>query len=143
MDKIMKITAMLLAAALLVFSMCACSDSEDTSSLESRLSVSEIKTDIIGQWGRQGETMHYFNTDMTCIVGGMQGTYEIDDSSNLILTTMSGSKTTYEWAESSTDASTPNYWSMTADTLTVNGNTFTKISDEEFENYYETADEAE
>ena len=148
MNKILKITAIFVVSVLLACFMCACDRSDNTSSTtdsfvsESSAALDDIKTKIIGQWGRQGKTMHYFNSDMTCIVGGMQGTYEIDDGRNLILTTMSGSATVYEWAKSGSEASSSNYWNMTDDTLTVNGNTFTKISDEEFENPFETADDA-
>lgn len=148
MKKFLKLTTIFTVSVLLACFMCACDSSDNTSSKSDNSAVEvsavseDIKTKIIGQWGRQGKTMHYFNSDMTCIVGGMQGTYEIDEGMNLILTTMSGSDTVYEWAKSGSDASSSNYWNMTDDTLTVNGNTFTKVSDEEFENPFETADDA-
>ncbi len=108
-----------LLAVTLAFSGCSNSSSAD-----------EVKASVIGEWGRLDETMHYFYSDMTCIIGGIQGTYDIDDDLNLLLTPMDGTQTTYEWAQSSGDADTSNYWYLDGDTLTVNGNTFTRITDE-------------
>ena len=74
--------------------------------------------------------MHYFNPDMSCVIGGMQGTYDIDENDNLIMTTMSGSETVYEWAAMRTQAESENYWFLDGNILKVNGNEFVKIESE-------------
>lgn len=134
-----KIFILIICLFLSVSLLCACNEDNQTeSSLSSSDAVSEesVSTDelleeIVGQWGRLDEVMHYFNADKTCIVGGMQGTYDIDESNSLILTTMDGIPTTYEWARSSTQAAGSNYWYLDDNVITINGNTFTKIVEEE------------
>lgn len=140
MIKALKPLSLFLTVVLLVFSVSACGQSDDNSSSASVPEISELKSAIIGQWGRQGETMHYFNRDMSCIVGGMQGTYDIDSSGTLLLTTMSGSVTRYEWADSREKAKSENYWSMEDGTIKVNGNAFTKISDSDYLDEMQTPD---
>ena len=95
----------------------------------------ELKTEIIGQWGRLDEVMHYFLEDKRCVIGGMQGTYDIDDENNLVLTTMSGSVTTYDWASSKGQTTAENYWYVDGDIMKINGNEFTKIYGEETPDY--------
>lgn len=140
MIKALKFLLLFLTAVMLVFFVSACGQSDDSSA--SVPEISELKAEIIGQWGRQSETMHYFNKDMSCIVGGMQGTYDIDGSGALVLTTMSGSVTRYEWADSSQKAQSENYWSMKDSTIKVNGNAFIKISDSDYLDEMQTPDNA-
>lgn len=106
--------------AVLVFVLTACTPSSDN-----------LNDSLLGEWGRLGETMHIFNADGSCVIGGMQGTFRIDNDNNLILTTMSGAEVIYEFAESKSKAETENYWYLSEDTITVNGNTFTRIIEEE------------
>lgn len=135
MNKFLKITALISAVALMSVPFVGCtSDNDDTSVVESstveKLDSATLKAEIIGEWGRLDEGMHYFLEDMSCIIGGMQGTYDIDENSALVLTTMSGSVTVYEWAESRADATTEHYWNMVDGVITIDGNNFTKISSE-------------
>ena len=129
--------AVLLAAAMLLAAvMSACSDSDmqksdvsQTQTVSSRLEApdkEELKNELCGSWGRLGEVMHEFYSDDTCIVGGVFGDYKISDEGSLILITVGGTQTEYIWD----DMTKQNYWSLTGDTLTVNGNQFTKIEDE-------------
>lgn len=133
-----KFTAIILTVISIIFAMTisGCNSDDETISTVSadasaQLSAEQLKSEIIGQWGRQGEVMHYFNSDMTCIIGGMQGTYDIDTANSLVLTTMGGTVTTYEWAQSSADAHSKNYWKLSESEITINGNMFTKIAGEE------------
>ncbi len=121
MNKHFRIAVIALTVLLTAVLLCACSGST---------TADELKLSLIGEWGRLDETMHYFYEDMTCVIGGTQGTYDIDDDLNLLLTPMDGTTTTYEWAQSSADAESSNYWYFDGETLTVNGNTFTRIEDE-------------
>lgn len=103
----------------------------ETSSYSSEISVysaEKIRENIIGEWGRLEKTMHYFYEDGSCVIGGMQGTYKIEENKSLILTTMSGSVTEYVWASSFTKTDSPNYWYLDGDIITINGNQFTKIT---------------
>lgn len=146
MNKFTKTAILITACGMLAASFCACdsSDSTDSSGEESIVKESAVSADaatlkktVVGEWGRLDEPMHYFYSDMTCVIGGMQGTYDINEECALVLTTMSGSVTTYEWAMSSTEAQGENYWYLDGDTITINGNCFTKIAGEE------TKDQAE
>ncbi len=126
----------IIALTVLMFGGCggedtvAVSSQEDVSSVVSEkteYSTDEIREVLVGEWGRLEKTMHYFYEDGSCVIGGMQGTYEIDDNKSLILTTMSGSVTQYEWASSFTKTDSPNYWYLDGDIITIDGNQFTKI----------------
>jgi len=118
--------------------LCGCSNNSDTkaegdpamvSSEKAEYTADEIRAYLPGEWGRLEKAMHYFFDDGSCIIGGMQGSYIIDDERSLIMTTMSGSVTEYVWASSFTKTDSPNYWYLDDDIITINGNQFTKISD--------------
>ena len=122
--------AVMTAAAMLA----SCSDgnevsqpegSEVSSALE-KPAADTLRREIIGQWGRLGETMHTFYNDGSCIIGGMYGYYEISDDGDLTTTTVEGTKTVYKWDDSESEGS----WLLSGDILTVAGYSFTKISDE-------------
>ena len=143
MRKLTKTIMVSVIMLMIVFSVCGCSDEDNvgessTNTVSNSISqaetitAEEIGTKIVGEWGRLDEVMHYFNSDGSCIIGGMQGTYEITDDKSLVTYTMSGSKTVYEWAESYSKASSENYWYFTGDTFSVNGNVFSKISNNEY-----------
>ena len=128
----------LFAAAVCVvlcMSMAACSDQKDNTIAESssqavsqkeELTAQQLRESIVGNWGRLDEVMHEFYDDNTCVVGGMFGDYEIEDDRRLVMTTSGGTKTEYYW----NDTSQFNNWLLDGDTLTVNGNQFTRIIDE-------------
>ena len=132
-----RITAALAASLVMLF-FCGCnkdtaepaqSDTSETTSSRPEYSADEIRRELPGEWGRLEKVMHYFLSDGSCVIGGMQGTYAIDDNRSLILTTMSGSVTEYVWAESFAETDSSNYWYLDGDIITINGNQFTKISD--------------
>ncbi len=136
--KFVKICSAVSAAAVLL-TWCGCSDGgksevseltsqSQTSSAEAP-SAQTLRRDIVGSWGRLGEVMHEFYSDNTCIVGAMFGDYEIEDDASLVLITTSGNRIEYVWG----DFTQTNWWTLESDTLTVNGNQFSRIE--------ETADE--
>lgn len=125
--------AALFAAVMMAVSLAGCSEKkqEDPAQTFSVVSIvwelpqaDDLRKQIVGDWGRLGEVMHEFYDDNTCIIGGMFGDYEISDSGSLILTTTSGTKTEYVYG----DDTAPNYWELENDTLTVNGNQFSRIA---------------
>lgn len=143
---------MLVLALTVVFMLAACNSNNNSdtdtdvdissvptaeSSVEKTKNSDELKTEIVGQWGRLDEVMHYFLENKRCVIGGMQGTYDIDDENNLVLTTMSGSVTTYDWASSRGQTTAENYWYLDGDTMKINGNEFTKIYGKETPDYIE------
>ena len=124
------------AALSLLLVLCGCDKpqtaEEASSAIQSEkteYTADEIRAYITGEWGRLEKVMHYFYNDGSCVIGGMQGTDKIDDDRNLVLTTMSGSVTVYDWASSFTKTDSPDYWYLDGDIITINGNQFTKISD--------------
>lgn len=140
----MKNLVLLLAVLFLVLAVSGCgSDSKsDTNSAipaavseENVKTSEEIKTEIVGQWGRIDEVMHYFTENKTCIIGGMQGTYDIGDDKSLVLTTMSGSVTVYDWASSRGKTKSEHYWYLDGDVMKIDGNEFTKIYGHETPDY--------
>ncbi len=88
-------------------------------------SADEVRQELIGEWGRLGEVMHEFYDDGGCVIGGMYGSYEVGDDLTLIMTTQGGTVTDYKWAEPTAE----NYWRLEGDMLTVNGSTFTKVTE--------------
>ncbi|MBQ2605170.1 MAG: hypothetical protein VZR27_01720 [Acutalibacteraceae bacterium] len=138
MKTITKIVYCFLCIMLLCLSFCACEQNDksesEVSAQQSEKSESDylpsaeaLKTELCGEWGRLDEPMHYFYEDMTCVIGGMKGTYEINAARKLILTTESGAKTEYDWAQSRGDTQSNNYWYLKDDVIKINGNQFTKI----------------
>ena len=145
-----KIIKLLLLSFAVVFVLSACdsdsgksadnvsvSSTSTESTAEETKTADELKKEIIGQWGRLDEVMHYFLEDKRCVIGGMQGTYDIDDENNLVLTTMSGSVTVYDWANSGGQSTSANYCYLDGDTLKINGNEFTRIYGKETPDYIE------
>ena len=122
------------AALIMAASFAACGG-EDTSSepAEETSSVvsaaeqppekAELEKQIVGNWGRLGEIMHIFYDDGTCLVGGVHGIYEIAENGTLVMTTMGGTKIEYVW----NDTRSVNNWKLADNTLTVNGNEFSRI----------------
>ena len=86
----------------------------------------QLREQIVGSWGRLGKTMHEFYSDNACIVGGMYGSYEINDECSLIMKTQGGTETEYVW----NDMTKVDYWSLDGDILKVNGNQFERVPDE-------------
>ncbi|MBQ1389686.1 MAG: hypothetical protein IIY78_08675 [Clostridia bacterium] len=122
----------IITVSALFLSTAGCSGSNDKtsdSSIEtsvsetSEKSAQQIRTEIIGEWGRLGETMHEFYDDGACIIGGMYGSYEITDERSLVTTTEGGTVTEYKWNGSASD----NSWNLDGDTITVNGSSFTRV----------------
>ena len=122
----------IITVSALFLSTAGCSGSNDKtsdSSIEtsvsetSEKSAQQIRTEIIGEWGRLGETMHEFYDDGACIIGGMYGSYEITDERSLVTTTEGGTVTEYKWNGSASD----NSWNLDCDTITVNGSSFTRV----------------
>ena len=140
MKSISKIFLCVLCITVLCVTVCACDDKTDnsgassvqitTSKSEYSPSADQLKTELCGEWGRLDEPMHSFKEDMTCIIGGMMGTYDISADRTLILTTESGAKTEYDWAQSRGDTQSNNYWYLKDDVIKINGNQFTKIIEE-------------
>lgn len=134
------VAAALAAAMLLAAMLSACADVETTKSeiseaptVSSQLEMpgrEDLKKELCGSWGRLGEVMHEFYSDDTCIVGGVFGDYDINAEGSLVLTTVNGTATEYVWD----DMTKQNYWSLVGDTLTVNGNQFTRIEVETGDN---------
>ena len=124
-----------LTAMLMIMSLAGCSgdkggetSSEITSSaVQSQPpTADDVRKNVIGDWGRLGEVMHEFYSDNTCIIGGMFGDYEITDDLTLVLISTGGTRTEYAWNAPTQQ----NYWLLDGETLTVNGNQFTKIVEE-------------
>ena len=136
MTKISKAAAAIAAAVVLTAIPAGCgNDKNENSSLGAFSTVSiawempqadELRKNIIGSWGRLGEVMHEFYDDNTCIIGGMFGDYEITSGGSLVLTSVGGTRTEYVYGDDHAE----NYWQLDGDTLTVNGNQFTRIEDE-------------
>lgn len=134
MMDIKKVSLIIAAALVLTAPLSGCG-SENNSSEPSEVSASavssqppkaeDVRRSIVGSWGRLGEVMHSFYKSGDCVIGGMYGSYEVEDDLTLVLTTTSGTRTEYVW-----NGKTEDYWRMEDDILTVNGNQFTKISDE-------------
>lgn len=73
-------SAAILAVSATAFSGCGCNKDESEIS-------STPDTDIVGSWGERSDNVEVeFNDDGTCTIGGINGTYEIDDKNRLTVT---------------------------------------------------------
>ena len=65
---------------------CGCSDKTIESSSQTQ-KVKNPSEDIVGDWGERTDNVDVqFNEDGTCEIGGVRGTYEIDDNNTLTVT---------------------------------------------------------
>ncbi|MEF2920199.1 MAG: hypothetical protein U0O22_07025 [Acutalibacteraceae bacterium] len=125
------IAVAILSASAISLTACGCSRKEttDTNGLSDKPA-----TDIVGEWGeRSDDVTADFNDDGTCIIGGVQGTYEVDENNTLTVTPNSdGEQNTnsqvFEYYDSdNTINSVPaDKWAVTDDTLYINGHQYNK-----------------
>ncbi len=126
-------SAIIIAVSAVSLSGCGCSNSEDNNV------SSNPDTEIVGDWGGRSDDVEVeFNDDGTCIIGGIQGTYEIDDDNTLTVTPNSeeGSESAeplvFEYYSSDGDVSSipSTQWTIIEDKLYINGYQYTKENDE-------------
>lgn len=133
--KMKKLLLLSFVIIIAVMSCTACTDNGNSSLSENPSEISQIETpdveelkrNIVGEWGRNGEVMHIFYNDGQCEIGGVSGTYKIDDSGNLIMITQGGTQTEYIWE----DMTQTNFWNLSEKILAVNGNEFQRCEQNE------------
>ena len=78
-------SAVVLSVSAFTITGCGCSK-DDTSQ--------DPSTDIVGDWGGRSDNVEVeFNEDGTCTIGGVTGTYEIDENNKLTVTPNSDGET--------------------------------------------------
>jgi hypothetical protein len=119
-------SAMILAVSAFTLAGCGCSN-EATST--------EPATDIVGDWGGRSDDIEVeFNDDGTCVIGGVTGTYEIDENNNLTVTPDSNGETESEpvvfehYNGDNISAIQPNQWTVNGDILYINGQQYNSNS---------------
>lgn len=130
-------SAIVIAVSVVSLSGCGCSNPENNST------SSSPSTDIVGDWGERSDDVEVeFNDDGTCIIGGIQGTYEIDDDNTLTVTpnseddSESEESLVFEYYNSDGEISSvpSNQWTIIEDKLYINGYQYTKENDESSSN---------
>ena len=124
------LSAVILAVGTTFLTGCGCSNEEANGISD------KPATDVVGEWGERSDDVTVeFNDDGTCIIGGVQGTYEIDEDNTLTVTPNgeNGQDTTplvFEYYNTDDEViSVPaNQWSVTDDTLYINGYQYNKDS---------------
>lgn len=119
-------SAVIISASAFAISGCGCSN-KDT--------ANQPATDIVGDWGGRSDDIEAeFNDDGSCVIGGVTGTYKIDENNNLILTPNSSEETapesqTFEYySDSNTSAIQPNQWTVVDNVLYINGQQYNGIT---------------
>lgn len=88
---------------------------------------------IVGTWGGRSDNVEaLFDEDGTCIVGGVVGTYEVDEEDNTLTVTPNGGNTyTYSWNDAEdVNSISSDEWGIVNDQIYINGYTYTKQSDD-------------
>ena len=116
-------SAVVLTASAFTITGCGCSNNNETSP--------EPATDVVGEWGgRSDDVEAEFNDDGTCIIGGVTGTYEIDENNTLTVTPNSNGETNSEplvfeyYSNSDTSSIQQNQWTIVDDKLYINGHQY-------------------
>ena len=105
---------------------CGCSNAD---------TANEPATEIVGNWGgRSDDVEAEFNDDGTCVIGGVTGTYEVDENNTLTVTPNSNGEAEPEsmvfeyYNNDDTSAIQPNQWTVNGDTLFINGHQYNSTS---------------
>lgn len=122
-------SAVILAVSAIAISGCGCSKNE------SEVSTTP-DTDIVGNWGERSDDIEVeFNDDGTCTIGGINGTYEIDDKNRLTVTpnTEEGSNESaeplvfeYYNGDGNFSSIPQNQWAISDNKLYINGYQYSK-----------------
>lgn len=119
-------SAIVLAVSAFTLAGCGCSN-DDIST--------EPATDIVGNWGGRSDDVEVeFKDDGTCVIGGVTGTYEIDENNTLTVTPNSNGEAESEpmvfehFNNNNTSAIQPNQWAVNGDTLYINGHQYNNTS---------------
>lgn len=122
-------SAVILAVSAITISGCGCSKNE------SEVSTTP-DTDIVGNWGERSDDVEVeFNDDGTCTIGGINGTYEIDDKNRLTVTPSveegsneSAESLVFEYYNGDGNFSSipQNQWAISDNKLYINGYQYSK-----------------
>ena len=119
-------SAVVLAVSSFAIAGCGCSNSGTSE---------EPATDLVGDWGgRSDDVEAEFNDDGTCVIGGITGTYEIDENNTLTVTPNSDGETQSEplvfeyYNDDDTSAIQQNQWTIADNKLYINGYQYTDVS---------------
>lgn len=112
-------SAVVLSVSAFAITGCGCSNN-DTSQ--------EPETEIVGDWGGRSDDIEVeFNDDGTCIIGGVTGTYEIDENNTLTVTPNSDEESESEpivfeyYNGNNTSEMQQNQWTVSDNKLYING----------------------
>ncbi|MBQ7521799.1 MAG: hypothetical protein IJU14_02850 [Clostridia bacterium] len=126
--------------AIVGLSGCGCADKNVDSSVSAVQQSEEPSKDIVGEWGgRSDDVSVKFNDDGSCEIGGIQGTYEIDDKNTLTVTPKSENENdtpqpmVFEYySGDTTESAVPsNQWAIQDGTIYINGYQYTRQTAEE------------
>lgn len=126
-----------LAAASTAMSSCGCSNSQNSSVSASQNSSQQISSspekDLVGNWGERSDNVEAeFNDDGTCKIGGVNGTYSVDDKHTLTVTPDgdNAAPMTFEYAPSDSSSVAQNQWRVSGNKLYINGYQYSKTTSE-------------
>lgn len=119
-------SAIIISASAIAISGCGC-NKDDT--------ANQPATEIVGNWGgRSDEIEAEFKDDGSCVIGGVTGTYEIDENNTLTVTPNTSEETpaeplTFEhYSNNNTSAIQPNQWAIIDNVLYINGQQYNGAS---------------
>lgn len=122
-------SAVILAMGISILSGCGCSNNENQTS-------KTPSTNIVGNWGERSDDIEVeFNDDGTCTIGGINGTYEIDEENRLTVTPNnegnseeSATPLVFEYYNGDGNLSSipQNQWAISDNKLYINGYQYTK-----------------
>ena len=121
--------------AIVGLSGCGCADKNVNNSASAVQQSKEPSEDIVGEWGgRSDDVSVKFNDDGSCEIGGIQGTYEVDDKNTLTVTPKSENENDapqpmlFEYYSGDViESSVPsNQWAIQDGTIYINGYQYTR-----------------
>ncbi len=122
------------------FSGCGCTDKNAESGVSAAEQSKEPSEDIVGEWGgRSDDVSVKFDDDGNCEIGGIKGTYEVDDKNTLTVTPKSENENDtpkpmvfeYYSGDASGSAVPSNQWTIQDGTIYINGYQYTRQTAEE------------
>ncbi len=120
-------SAIIISVSAFAISGCGC-NKEDT--------TTQPSTEIVGNWGGRSDDIEAeFKEDGSCVIGGVTGTYEIDENNTLTVTPNSSEETsaqplTFEHYNNNnnTSAIQPNQWAIIDNVLYINGQQYNGVT---------------
>ncbi len=130
--KAIKFLKSLLPVVLILAVIAGCADKDEKSPKEL----------IVGNWEYRNQSWCEFESDNTCIIGGMAGEYSINDDNAITLSVYGSDEAdSFEWAGSADNVDF-DHWYVDENNLYINGMQYPRLEDDESSDTAESASQS-